>query len=213
MCRRRSKRSAAHTWRRRLLHTARIAWTCGRAAAIHAGRRLAQRRTLRPPRVVVVGAHPAGRRLVRTVAHTARAYAHALGAALPPHTTIVLVPVVVDADHVDGLLQVVAPSAGPECAVLYLATGTRDGSADDGDLLAVLRLLVTRLLEPATGGPAVSVPVTLTQPTTTRDANPHARVVPLRPRGGAYRNGVVPPGAPGPGDHPDRLAWPDDDPA
>ena len=213
MSRRRTKRSAATVWRRRFLHAVGTGWTCGRAAVNHAGRRLARRRPPRPPRVVLVGEHPAGRQLARTVAHAARVYAGALGAALPPHTTIVLVPVVVDADRLHGLLQVVAPPTGPERAVLYLATSTCDGSAASGDLLAALRLLVTRLLEPATGGPTVSVPVTLTQPTTTRGANPHARVVPLRPRGGAYRNGVVPPGAHGPGDHSDRLAWPDDDPA
>jgi hypothetical protein len=201
MGRRRTRRSAATTWRRRFLHTARIAWACGRAAVAHARHRLARCRTPRPPRVVVVGAH------------AARAYARALGAALPPHTTIVLVPVVVDADRLHGLLQVVAPPAGPERAVLYLATGTGDHTGDGADLLAALRLLVTRLLEPATGGPTVSVPVTLPPSATTRQDDPLARVVPLRPRGGIYRNGVVPPSTHGLGDHPDRLAWPDDDPA
>jgi hypothetical protein len=213
MGRRRTKRSAASVWRRRLHYAAHAAWAWGRTVLAHTRHRLARCRTLRPPRVVVVGAHPARRRLARTFAYAARAYARALGAALPPHTTIMLVPVIVAGDRLHGLLQVVAPPSGPERAVLYLAINTRDASAGDVEPLAVLRVLVTRLLEPATGAPTLSVSVTLSHLAPTSEADPTARVVPLRPRGVAYRNGAVPPGAQGPAGHRDHLAWLDDDPA
>lgn len=214
MGRKRSKRSAADVWRRRCLQAARAACACGHAGLHAALRSFARRRAPRPPRVIVIGEHPGRRRLARTIARAARAYTAALGVPLPPHTTVVLVPAVVEGGRVHGLLQVAAPPAGTTRAVIYLATGP-GGTPAGGDVLAVLRLLVGRLLQPATGAPTVSVPVTLPAVEAERPAQACPRIVPLRPPGGMHLNGTVPfpPSGPGPSPRPGHGIWPDDDPA
>lgn len=213
MCRRRSKRSVARIWRRRFLRAAHAAYTLVRAGLTRARHLLARCRTARPPAVEVIGDHPSPRRLARTVAHAARAYARALGVALPQHTTIILVPTVYELGRLHGLLQVVAPATGPERVVLYLASDVDDGPRGSADLLATLRLLVARLVEPATGAPIISVPLTLHSPGFGQRSVAPARVVPLRPTGGSHRNGTVPHAASELNDRLNRFGEPGDDPA
>lgn len=206
--RRRSRRRA---WRRRL-HS--VLHACGmhlRAAAQLGARWLASRWSPVPPAVVVLGRQPGARRMRRTLSGAARAYARALGAALPRHTTIVVVPAVVEDRRFHGLVEVFDLPEGLQRAVIVLATRPYGQPISEDDLLAVLRQQVTRLLEASCGQPVMRLWVTLAAPEP--EPGPSPAIIPLRPLSGGYRNGAVPQGQHGLGERPSIDQWPDDDPA
>jgi hypothetical protein len=160
----------------------------------------------------MLGYQPGGRRLRRVVSQAARAYARALGFPLPSHTTIILIPAVIEDGRLHGLVEVFAPLEGPQRTLILLATRPHGPPVSEDDLLAVLRRQVKTVLSEATiGRPGVHLRVALTAPVVLPPAG--GTVVPLRPLAGEYRNGVVPPGRHGPSGPTSFNQWSDDDPA
>lgn len=213
MTHRRQTRRATHrrAWQRRLR---RWSHTCGMIAAAvsrRSARWLARRRSLASPAVIMLGHQPGGRRRRRVVSQAARTYARALGSPLPSHTTIILMPAVIEDERLHGLVEVFAPLGGPQRTLILLATRPHGQPVSEDDLLAVLRRQVTVLSEATIGRPVVHLRVALTAPVALPPAG--GTVVPLRPLAGGYRNGVVPPGRHGPSGPTSFNQWPDDDPA
>lgn len=198
-----------HAWRQRQRAWRYACWRHARAAVRHSLRWLARRRQPTPPIVIVLGRQPAARRLRRSVARAVRAYAGALGAPLPPHTTVLVMPAVIDDHRLHGLVELLEPPGGPRRAVISLATRPHGRPVSEDDLLAVLRQQVTRLVEAESDRRVVRLRVTLSA---AAPAAP-AAIVPLRPRSGGHRNGVTPQGRHDIGGPTSIDQWPDDDPA
>ena len=209
MCTKRFKRrKSAQRWRLWLLRL--LDW-CRRlmgAATAQVARWLARWCSPRAPRVIVFGYRRDGRRLRRAVARMSRAYAGALGAALPPYTTIVIASVVFDGQQRHGLLQAFDPANGPRRYILHLATSVGGRMLSDDDLFAALRHQVALAVADAVATPSVSLPVDLETP----PMPPATPIVAWRPAPIAGRNGTHPGDTAGDG-HRHRHFLLDDDPA
>lgn len=212
MARSARRRTANRRWSR---HVRRLHAGCIRLTAriVSATAWCAHRRDV-PLTVLLVGTCRSPRRLRRQVRQAARVYAAALGAPLPPHTTIVLSPALVALDRarpLAGLLEVFATLGDHQRAVLHLAFDPEaDGRPAEAEVLAALRIQVSRLLEPVTGAALHSVPIPMRGPASTTPGA-SAPIIPLPARGGPPVNGALPwdPGSDG---RPPRPRWWSDEP-
>lgn len=165
MCTKRTKRrNAVDRWRRRMRRSLVACRRLAYATVARGARWLVHRCSPRSPRVIVFTCRRDGRRLRRAVARVARAYADALGATLPPATTIVVAAVVFEGGQRHGLFQSFDPADGPRHYVLHLAASVGGRTLSDDELFAALRHQVALLLADAATRPSVSLPIDLEAP-------------------------------------------------
>lgn len=137
-----------------------------------------ERRVRRPgPTVIVDARRRQARRLRREVARTARTYARALGAEIPPRLLVVVQRVVYEGRQLNGLLQAFDTPDSGRRYVLHLALSINGRQVSEDELLAALRHQLSRALEDVVGKPVLSVPLDLEVPR----VRASAPIVELRP--------------------------------
>jgi hypothetical protein len=102
-----------------------------------------------------------GRRLQRDLARTARTIAGAVGASLPPRTTIVIQHLVSDGHQHNGVLRAYEPHPDQRHYLIELATTVNGREVTDDELRSALHHLVMRLVEDVAGQPVTVVPCDL----------------------------------------------------
>jgi hypothetical protein len=102
-----------------------------------------------------------GHRLRRDLVRTARTIARAVGASLPPQTTIVVQHVAHDGQQHNGVLRAYEPHPGRRHYLIELATTVNGREVTGDELRSTLHQLVIRLLEDVAGQPVAVVPCDL----------------------------------------------------
>ena len=126
------------------------------------------------PEVLVDAKRARARRLRRAIRRGMRAQFRALGVTPPAHLLVVVQRAVSEERPLAALLQVFEDAGGVRRHVLFIALTVNAEPVSDGEVVAILRQQLHRLVGDALGALALTVPIA---PARTR----RAAVTPIRP--------------------------------